>query len=47
METFDQLMQKLLEIQSGGEQRNPELIADAERLIDDWQKRKPQGRYKR
>jgi hypothetical protein len=31
MENFVDLMQKLLEIQSGGRQRSPELLAEDER----------------
>ena len=34
MEDLAELMQRLLEIQSGGRQRSPELIADDERLMD-------------
>jgi len=34
MERFAELMQRLLEIQSGGRQRSPELIAEDERLMD-------------
>jgi hypothetical protein len=34
MENFAELMQRLLEIQSGGRQRIPELIAEDERLTD-------------
>ena len=34
MENFAELMQRLLEIQSGGRQRSPELIAEDERLMD-------------
>lgn len=34
MENFAELMQRLLEIQSGGRQRSPELIADDERLME-------------
>jgi hypothetical protein len=34
MENFTELMQRLLEIQSGGRQRSPELIAEDERLMD-------------
>jgi hypothetical protein len=34
MEDFAELMQRLLEIQSGGRQRSPELIAEDERLMD-------------
>ena len=33
MEDFSQLMRRLLEIQSGGRQSNPELIAEDERLM--------------
>jgi hypothetical protein len=39
MEEFAELMQRLLEIQSSGRQRSPELIAEDERLIDSLQKR--------
>jgi hypothetical protein len=40
MENFAELMQRLLEIQSGGRQkRSPELIAEDERLMDGLQKR--------
>ncbi|HEX4920053.1 MAG TPA: hypothetical protein VFV92_04865 [Candidatus Bathyarchaeia archaeon] len=34
MEKFANLMQRLLEIQNGGRQRSPELIAEDERLIE-------------
>jgi hypothetical protein len=34
MENVADLMQRLLEIQSGGERRSPELIAEDERLIE-------------
>jgi hypothetical protein len=34
MENFVDLMQRLLEIQSGGKERSPELIAEDERLIE-------------
>jgi hypothetical protein len=34
MENFAELMQRLLEIQSGGRQRSPELIAEDERLME-------------
>jgi hypothetical protein len=34
MENFVDLMQGLLEIQSGGKERSPELIAEDERLIE-------------
>jgi hypothetical protein len=39
MNHFAELMQRLLEIQSGGRQRSPELIAEDERLMDSLQKR--------
>jgi hypothetical protein len=39
MEDFGQLMRRLLEIQSGGRQSNPELIAEDERLMEGPQKR--------
>jgi hypothetical protein len=41
MEDFVELVQRLLEIQSGGRQRSPELIADDERLMDALQKKDP------
>jgi molybdenum-dependent DNA-binding transcriptional regulator ModE len=34
MENFDELIQRLLEVQSGGRQRSPKLIAEGERLMD-------------
>jgi hypothetical protein len=34
MEHFADLMQKLLELQSGGKERSPELIAEDERLME-------------
>jgi hypothetical protein len=39
MEDFAELMQRLLEIQSSGRQRSPELIAEDARLMDGLQKR--------
>ena len=39
MEDFGQLMRRLLEIQNGGRQSNPELIAEDERLMEGLQKR--------
>jgi hypothetical protein len=39
MENFAELMQRLLEIQSGGRPRSLELIAEDERLMDALQKR--------
>jgi hypothetical protein len=44
MENFAELMQRLLEIQSGGRQRSPELIAEDERLMDALRKRDPAGK---
>jgi hypothetical protein len=43
MEDFTELMQRLLEIQSGGRQRSPQLIAEHERLMDGLQKRSLAG----
>jgi hypothetical protein len=39
MENFAELMQRLLEIQSGGRQRSPELIEEDARLMDRLQRR--------
>jgi hypothetical protein len=39
MENFAELMQRLLEIQSGGRQRSPALIEEDARLMDRLQKR--------
>jgi hypothetical protein len=39
METLAQLMQRLLEIQSGGRKRSPELVAEDGRLMNDPQKK--------
>ena len=44
MEDFAELMQRLLEIQSGGRKRSPELIAEDERLMDGLQKRSLAGK---
>jgi hypothetical protein len=44
MEHFAELMQRMLEIQSGGRQRSPKLIAEDERLIDGLQKRSMAGK---
>jgi len=47
MENFAELMQRLLEVQSGGRQRSPELIAEDERLIDSLRRRSyPSGNDK-
>jgi molybdenum-dependent DNA-binding transcriptional regulator ModE len=34
MENFDELIQRLLEVQSGGRQRSSKLVAEDERLMD-------------
>jgi hypothetical protein len=39
MENFAELMQLLLEFQSGGSQRSAALIAEDKRLMEDLQKR--------
>jgi hypothetical protein len=39
MENFAELMQRLLEIQSGGRQRSPKLIEEDARLMDRLKKR--------
>jgi len=39
MESFAELMQRLLEIQSGGRQRSPELIEEDARLMDRLRRR--------
>lgn len=44
MEDFAEFIQRLLEIQSGGRQRSPELIAEDERLTDGLQKRNLAGK---
>jgi hypothetical protein len=44
MDNFAELMQRLLEIQSGGRQRSPKLIAEDERLMDGLQKRNLAGK---
>jgi len=44
MENFAELMQRLLEIQSGGRPRSPKLIAEDQRLMDRLQKRNLAGR---
>jgi hypothetical protein len=43
MENVTELIQRLLEIQSGGRPRSPELIAEDERLMDGLQKRNLAG----
>ena len=44
MEDLAELMQRLLEIQSGGRQRSPKLIAEDERLMDTPRKRNLAGK---
>jgi len=44
MENFAELMQRLLEIQSGGRQRSLALIAEDERLMNALQKKNLAGR---
>jgi hypothetical protein len=44
MENFAELMHRLLEIQSGGRQRSPKLIAEDARLVDGLQKRSLTGK---
>jgi hypothetical protein len=44
MEKFAELMQRLLEIQSGGRQRSAELIEEDKRLMEDLQKRHLEGK---
>ena len=44
MENFARLMQRLLEIQSGGRQRTPKLNAEDERLTDHLEKRTLAGK---
>jgi hypothetical protein len=44
MEDFTELMQRLLEIQSGGRQRGPQPIEEDERLMDGLQKRNLAGK---
>jgi len=44
MENFAELMQRLLEIQSGERHRSPQLIAEDERLMDGLRKRTSTGK---
>jgi len=44
MEDFAELMQRLLEIQSGGRPRSPKLLAEDERLMERLQKRNLRGK---
>jgi hypothetical protein len=47
MEDFAELVRRLLEVQSGGRQRSPELIAEDELLMDRLQKRDLAGKLPR
>ena len=47
MEYFAELMQRLLEIQSGGRPRSPEVVAEDERLMDRRQKKDLAGKLPR
>jgi hypothetical protein len=44
MDNFAELMHRLLEIQSGGRQRSPKLIAEDTRLVDGLRKRSLAGK---
>jgi hypothetical protein len=44
MENFTELIQRLLEIQSGGRPRSPEVVAEDERLMDRLRKRDLAGK---
>jgi hypothetical protein len=46
MENFAELMQRLLEVQSGGKERSPKLIAEDERLMNGLQKRIAGSQFK-
>jgi ssRNA-specific RNase YbeY (16S rRNA maturation enzyme) len=39
MEDFAELMQRLLEIQNGGHERSPKLVAEDNRLMQELQKK--------
>jgi hypothetical protein len=43
MQNFAELMHRLLEIQNGGRQRSPMLIAEDRKLLNDLQKRSLAG----
>jgi len=47
LENIGEFIQRLLEIQSGGRRRSPELIAEDERLMDSLQKRNLRGKLSR
>lgn len=44
MENFAELMHRLLELQSDGAQRSPDLIAEDQRLMDGLQRRDLTGK---
>jgi hypothetical protein len=44
MQHFGELMQRLREIQSGGRQRSPKLIAEDRKLMNDLRKRDQAGK---
>jgi len=44
MENFAELIERLLEIQSGGRPRSPEIITEDEKLMDRLQKRNLRGK---
>jgi hypothetical protein len=46
MENYTELMQRLLEIQSGGKPRSPKLVAEDELLMDRLQKRIAGSQFK-
>ena len=46
MENFEELMQRLLEVQSAGEKRSPKLIVEDQRLMDGLQKRIAGNQFK-
>jgi hypothetical protein len=45
MENIGEFIQRLLEIQSGGRERSPELIAEDERLVEHLQERHLAGTF--
>ena len=45
MENIGEFIQRLLEIQSGGRERSPELIAEDERLVEYLQERHLAGKF--
>jgi len=45
MENIGEFIQRLVEIQSGGRERSPELIAEDERLVEYLQERHLAGKF--